>query len=180
MVPQKFTKIKVVDGKIENEEFVVQARKIALSEISKNFLEKHNNCLRIQNDEYYNNIAQEEVIGELKIIKECADNFNNISFDDLCLKLKKLKCMRHLCTWHDGSSIANHGHLMIMVNVIYEPTIFYTNDEYPSVFKEKVDIQREVVKSVLYLLASCPADDTQLMYNNTRMENIIDLSNSLG
>ena len=50
MVPQKFTKIKVVDGKIENEEFVVQARKIALSEISKNLLEKHNNCLQIQND----------------------------------------------------------------------------------------------------------------------------------
>ena len=69
---------------------------------------------------------------------------------------------------------------MIMVNVIYEPAIFCTNDEYLNVFKEKVDIQREVVKSVLYLLASCPADDTQLMYSNTRMENIIDLSNSLG
>ena len=51
VVPQKFIKIKVVDGKIENEEFVVQARKIALSEISTNLLEKHNNCLRIRNDE---------------------------------------------------------------------------------------------------------------------------------
>ena len=64
-----------------------------------------------------------------------------------------------------------------MVNVIYEPAIFHTNDEYLSVPKEKVDIQREVVKSVLYLLASCPADDSELMWGNTRMENKIDLSN---
>ena len=31
----------------------------------------------------------------------------------------------------------------------------------------------------MYLLARCPADDSQLMYSNTRMEVMIDLSNSL-
>ena len=45
VVPQKFTKIKIVDGKIENEEFVIQGRKIALSEIRENLLEKHNKFL---------------------------------------------------------------------------------------------------------------------------------------
>ena len=48
VVPQKFTNIKIVDGKIENKEFVVQGRKIALSEIGKNLLEKHNKFLRLQ------------------------------------------------------------------------------------------------------------------------------------
>ena len=43
MVPQNLTKFKTLDGKIENEEFVVQVRNIALSEIRKNLLEKHNN-----------------------------------------------------------------------------------------------------------------------------------------
>ena len=43
MVPQNLTKFKILDGKIENEEFVVQVRNIALSEIRKNLLEKHNN-----------------------------------------------------------------------------------------------------------------------------------------
>ena len=123
MVPQKFTKIKIVDGKMDNEEFFVQGRKIAFFEIRKNLLEKHNNFLRIQNDQYYNNITQ-VVIGELKRINEYADNFHNTPFDDLCLKLKKLQRSRHLCVWHDGSSIANLGHLMIMVNVIYDPAIF--------------------------------------------------------
>ena len=65
VVPQKFTKIWIVDGKIEIEEFLVQVRKIILSQIRKNLLEKHNNYLRIQNDQYYKNITQEEVIGEL-------------------------------------------------------------------------------------------------------------------
>ena len=88
MVPQKFTKIKIVDGKIENEEYVVQGKKIALSEIGKNLLEKHNKFLRMQNDQYYNNITQEEVTGELERINEYADNFHNTAFDDLCLKLK--------------------------------------------------------------------------------------------
>ena len=43
MVPQNLTKFKTLAGKIENEEFVVQVRNIALSEIRKNLLEKHNN-----------------------------------------------------------------------------------------------------------------------------------------
>ena len=127
----------------------------------------------------YNNITQEEVIGELKRINEYADNFHNTAFADLCLRLKKLQRTRHLCIWHNGSSIANHGHLMIMVNVIYDPAIFYTDDEYLSRFREKANIQREVEKPVMYLLARCPTDDSQLMYSNTRMEDMIDLSNSL-
>ena len=57
MVPQKFTEIKIVDGKMDNEEFFVQGRKIAFYEIRKNLLEKHNNFLGIQNDQYYNNIT---------------------------------------------------------------------------------------------------------------------------
>ena len=127
----------------------------------------------------YNNITQEEVIGELKRINEYADNFHNTAFADLCLRLKKLQRTRHLCIWHNGSSIANHGHLMIMVNVIYDPAIFYTGDEYLSRFREKANIQREVEKPVMYLLARCPADDSQLIHSNTRMEDMIDLSNSL-
>ena len=92
---------------------------------------------------------------------------------------QKLQRTRHLSTWHDGSSIANHGHLMIMVNVVDDPAIFYTDDEYLNTFREKVNIQREVEKPVMYLLARCRADDSQFMYSNTRMEDMIDLSNSL-
>ena len=58
---------------------------------------------------------------------------------------------------------------MIMVNVIYDPAIFYTYDEYISTFREKVNIQREVEKPVMYLLARYPVD----------AEDMIDLSNSL-
>ena len=52
MKPQKFTKIKIVDGEIEHEEFVVQWRKILFSRIRNNLLQKYNNYLRIQNDHY--------------------------------------------------------------------------------------------------------------------------------
>ena len=94
-------------------------------------------------------------------------------------KVLELQRTRQLFIWHDSSSIANHGHLMIMVNVIYDPAIFYTNDEYVNRFREKVNIQRKVEKPVMYLLARYLADNSQLMYSNTRMEDTIDLSNSL-
>ena len=68
---------------------------------------------------------------------------------------------------------------MIMVTVIYDPVIYYTDAEYLNTCREKVNIQREVEKPVMYLLARCAADDSQLMYSNTRMEDVIDLSNSL-
>ena len=68
---------------------------------------------------------------------------------------------------------------MRMVNVIYDPAIFYTDDEYLNIFSEKVNSQREVEKPVMYFLARCPTDDSQLMYSNTTMENMIDLSNYL-
>ena len=62
-----------------------------------------------------------------------------------------------------------------MVNVIYDPAIFYADNT----FRKKVDIQREAEKPVMYLLHRCPADDSQLMHSNTRMEDITDLSNSI-
>ena len=86
------------------------------------------------------------------------------------MKLKKLQRTRDLCIWHDGFSIANHGHLMMSI---------CTDDEYLNVFRKKVEIQRKVEKPVMYLLARCPADDSQLTCSNTRMEDMIDLSNSL-
>ena len=68
---------------------------------------------------------------------------------------------------------------MIMVTVIYDPAIYYTEVEYLNTCREKVNFQREVEKPVMYLLARCAANDSQLMYSNTRMEEMIDLSNSL-
>ena len=31
--------------------------------------------------------------------------------------------------WHDHSSIANHGYLLVMVSLIYDPAFFYTRQE---------------------------------------------------
>lgn len=39
--------------------------------------------------------------------------------------------------------------------------------------------RREAQKPVIYLLARCPIDNSPLVYSNTRMENMIHLSNSI-
>ena len=61
-------------------------------------------------------------------------------------KIKQINRTRHLMVWHDGSSLANHGHLLITVNIAYDNAMFYSNEEYTALTGEKVDIQTEVEK----------------------------------
>ena len=47
----------------------------------------------------------------------------NIPFstsDDLLSKLKHASRTRYLKIWHDHSSIANHGYLLVLVSFIYD------------------------------------------------------------
>ena len=45
-------------------------------------------------------------------------------------QLKTFQRTRHISCWHDGSSISNHGHLLVTVCTVYDPALFYTDDEY--------------------------------------------------
>ena len=42
-----------------------------------------------------------------------------------------------------------------------------------------VDIQSEVEEPELYLLARCPSNDQQVLYSETRIEDLMDLSNNI-
>ena len=37
---------------------------------------------------------------------------------------------RYFAFWHDGSTIGNHSHLRIIVNVLYDPASFLSDKEY--------------------------------------------------
>ena len=59
-----------------------------------------------------------------------ASEFNyGISVEQMKANFKKYERTRHFQIWHDGSTIAKHGHIMFTVNVLYDVVMFYTNPE---------------------------------------------------
>lgn len=74
--------------------------------------------------------------------------------------------------WHDGSCISNHSHLLMTVNILYDIGIHYTDEEYYNETGKRVNVQAEVEKPQMYILARCSNDDHQLLYCQTRKEDV--------
>ena len=94
-------------------------------------------------------------------------------------KLKKYERSRHFVTWHDASVIANHGHILFNVHVMYDHAVFYTSDEYKELTGCNVNIQKEVEGPQLYIIVRCKSNDEQLSYIETRIECLEELKTDL-
>lgn len=97
-------------------------------------------------------------------------------FEESVAALKELQRQRHLGNWHDTSCISNHSHLLIMFFCMYDKAIFYTDQEYFEKTGLKIDVQTTVEQPELYVLARCPSSDRQIMYSDTRLEDIMKIS----
>ena len=50
---------------------------------------------------------------------------------------------RYFAFWHDGSSIGNHSHLLITVNVLYDPASFLSDEQYYIKYLKNVQVTIE-------------------------------------
>ena len=76
--------------------------------------------VRENGDAYFASLTHDKVkqrLEELNISSESDDTVVNASRT------------RHIKIWHDHSSIANLGYLLVMVSLIYDPAFFYTRQE---------------------------------------------------
>ena len=105
-----------------------------------------------------------DLIDELKRINEYDQLCSN---DELKTKLK-IHRRRFLQFWQDGATISNHGHILIMVNTVYDKAIYMTNEEYILKYGYHKDVQAEVEKQEIYIFARCPSNDQQMLYTHTR------------
>jgi len=80
-------------------------------------------------------------------------------------ELKVLNRSRNLSFWHDASTVSNHSHILMMVTCLYDKAIFYNDAEYHEI-------------SGMHI-ARCPSNDKQLMYVDTRFEDIQELTTPL-
>ena len=92
-------------------------------------------------------------------------------------RLKALQKTRHMIVWSDHSSVMNHGHLLMTVNILYDPAFYWTPREMGEKTGRAVDVQAIVETPHIYLMGRCR--DTvvhQLSYSETRLEDLRQLN----
>ena len=170
IVPQ--TIVLNADLTTEIKEFEIAGRKVPLSEIRKKQYKNYKQFYRIFTESQIKEMDREELVKELKRIDEFSKSDIYMDINTLQQRFRKFNTTRNLQFWHDGSSISNHSHLLMTVNTLYDKTIHMTDQEYEEKHKRKVDVQSEIEKPYIYILARCPGDDHQLMYSDCRNEDI--------
>ena len=129
----------------------------------------HEKFMKIMPDEYFSEMSREEVTRQLK-------KFNEYNEEDGLTKMRKrllqISRTRHLQIWHDHSTLANTGHIIFTctVNCLYDPAIYMTNEEYKEATGKNINVQGEVEKPQVYIVARCRSCDIeQLAYVETRL-----------
>ena len=122
--------------------------------------------MRLNNNAYFESLEKEQFYCRLKSISEL--NCNE-TVDDTRGKIKQFERTRHLQVWHDASDIANHGHILFCINVLYDPAGFFTTKEFKEKFGLDVNVQRKVETSDLYIIGRCRHNDEQLGYIQTKL-----------
>lgn len=96
-----------------------------MDDIREKLLAKHSNYMRVKPDLYYDEMTMENLKFELEVrLKEKLDDTKDASY------LKNLHRTRSFACWHDTSCVSNASHFLVLVHVLYDEALFYTDDEY--------------------------------------------------
>ena len=154
------------------------ARKICLSDIRRKLLEKHEQLgiIRNNSDEYFESLCESEIKVSLEVLSQSTD----MSVNDSRQKLKQLSRQRFFKIWHDHSTIAGHGHLLITVALLYDPAFYLTAEEFQMKFCKSLDVQSIVEQPEIYILGrSSSSIEHQAMFTECRKEDLLEMSSSL-
>ena len=166
------------DNKIVTQDIVMEGRKVPLREIRSKMLKDHQNYIRVYSDQHY--IAEkDQMLQFLKKYNEYYLHFDALLVNEICLEIDVLMQTQNLMFWHDGSSISNHSHLMIIVSCMFDPVVYLTNDEYSEIHGKYVNVQSIVEKPYLYILARCHSDDSQLLYSSECLDDLLNLNEDI-
>ena len=134
-------------------------------------MERHERLeiVRYSSDEYFDNLSAAEI--------DCLSK----KFGTSSLRQLKSVCrMRHIKMWHDHSSIAAHGYLLVLVSAIYDPAFFCTTEEMKSLKGSDIDVPAVLDQPEIHILArSSSTIEDQLMFAETRRNSLSEIPESL-
>ena len=150
----------------------VHARKISLMDIRKKLLDKHEKTglLREKSDDVIDSLSEDEVKVQLNMVH------GGVEETDPRACLKKISRQRFLKVWHDHTSIAGHGHLLVLVSCVYDPAFYYTTEELGTT----MDVQHIVEEPEVHILARSKSSlQDQTMFTQCRIDCLCNLSTTL-
>ena len=100
-----------------------------------------------------NRKEKNEMLQFLTNITECHSSFDKLTGAEFSNKITAIKETRNLLFWHDGSTIFNHSHLMIVVACMFDAAVYLTDQEYFNLYGKYINIQSVIEKPYLYILA---------------------------
>ena len=172
VVPRTYKKMVLAeDGKSLKEEcFTVSGRKIPLIDIRRRLMEKHEKLgiVRKTSDMDYEKMTAATLCQRLKELNEYKAGETEQEMRDQLIKTERT---RHLSIWHDHSKVMNRGHMVFMVNALYDEALYYTDEEMKAMGHEEVDVQHLVEQLHIYIMGrSSDSETEQLCYVETRLE----------
>ena len=130
-MPKRYKKIVMnSDGTLKEVEFTVSGRKIPLTEIRKRELDRFEKLgiVRGYTNEEYGQMSDDQITERLKVFGEI-ENHSGDTPGQRRGRLIKFQGTRHLMIWGDGSTILNHGHLLYLVQSVYDPAFYNSSAE---------------------------------------------------
>lgn len=172
--PYRITKYVPVNGKLTPQDTFVQARKVPLTQLRQRTLKKQFKYMRLTPTSSINAMTKAELIEKL----QQPTMFDSLSEVELRQLLIHTERSRSLCLWHDHATILKMGFLMITVHVMYDPLVFYTDEEFRQQNPGSITcIQSEVEQPEIHLLsAGSSTVEDQAAIIGDRINCLLDLS----
>ena len=146
--PYTITKYSMVDGIMTPHDHQIQGRKVPLKEIRQKLLNKQLQYMRLTTESAIATMTRPQLIKRLNMSGDGKTD------EELRELLKQAQRSRAICFWHDHATILKMGFVMVTVHILYDPVVFYTDNEYQELNPgADVNIQAEVEQPEIHLLA---------------------------
>ena len=112
-----------------------QSRKFSFADIRQSILNCHEQFMRLHTDDRISAMGEDEVLSLLNDhpMVSCDCDLSAAPLEELQARLTHYERNRMLWVWHDHSSLFSHGILALMVGVLYDPIVFFSESESPSI-----------------------------------------------
>ena len=122
-MPYKLIKYVPKHGKIVQEEILIKARKIPLTDLCERLLRKQRKYMRLTPTTEINNMTHAQLLDKLKSIGY-SDCDETMSHQELCQALSNSECSRSLAMWHYHATILKREVITVTVHTLYDPAVF--------------------------------------------------------
>ena len=170
VVPKQYKKLVLTsEGTLKEVEFTVSGRKIPLTEIRKREL---NRCeqlgvVRDHTNDDYAQMSDDQISQRLRVLGD--EGHLRDTPGQRRERLIKSERTRQLMIWGDGSTILSHGHLLYLIQCLYDRAFYYSSAEMREKGYGDIDVPALVERPHIYILGRCTAKEVdQLAYVDTR------------